>query len=136
MKLDPLDVLVSEFIRKRAIERVGGCERCLTPKHDVQKENGDIFPAWKQLQNSHYKGRAKKSTRWDEDNCAGLCGGCHRYLTSQPDEHSEWFKQRLGEEAYNNLMIRARTPAKYIDKIALKLYYKQKIADLKERNKV
>ena len=129
IKIDSLDVLFSQYIRMRAFKRVGGCEKCLRPKFDKVKENGEIFPAWKQLQCSHYKGRGRRSVRWDEDNCAGICGGCHQYLTSQPDEHTEWFRQRLGEVVYDNLMIRARTIHPKPDKVALTLYYQFKIEE-------
>ena len=130
MKIDPLDVLFSEYIRMRAILRTGGCERCLHPKFDKVKENGEIFPAWKQLQCSHYHPRTKKSTRWDEEDCVGLCGGCHTFLEHNPLEHTNWFREQLGEEAFDLLYARARTLAKYVDKVALKLYYENKIKEI------
>ena len=125
-----LDVLFSEYIRRRAITEVGGCERCLTPKYNITNENGDIFPAWKHLQCSHFHGRASRSVRWDEDNASGLCGACHIYVTAHPIEHVEWFKERLGDR-FDLLQARARTPARYIDREAIKLYYKAKIEELK-----
>ena len=96
-----LDSLFSEYIRKRAISKVGGCERCLTPKFDIQKDNGDIFPAWKQLQCSHFIGRSKKSTRLDEDNCIGICGACHfgfslTKSTDRPIQHAPQIS-RIGQ---------------------------------------
>ena len=115
MKEDPLDVLFRNYIQQRAIQRVGGCERCLSGK-----------TSYKQLQCSHFHGRAKKSTRWDEDNCAGLCGGCHMYLTAHPLEHVEWFKAHLGEHEFNLLSSRMRVIGKP-DKAALTLYYQQLI---------
>ena len=126
MRIEPLDKLVSEYIRRRALQRAGGCERCLTPKYDIVKDNGEIYPAWKQLQNSHFHGRSKKSTRHDEDNLAGLCGACHMYLTAHPLEHVEWFKNHLGQEAFDLLNSRMRIPGKP-DKAALILYYKDKL---------
>lgn len=116
IKLDALDILFSEFIRRRAM-LTGGCERCLTPKSD-----------YKQLQCSHFFGRSKKSTRWDEDNAAGICFGCHQYLGSHPAEHTEWFKQRLGDK-YDLLLARTRTIGKP-DKEALMLYYRSKLAEM------
>jgi hypothetical protein len=128
-KLDPLDILFSEFIRKRAIKRCGGCERCLTPKFDIVKDDGTIFPAWKFLQNSHFFGRTDKSTRFDEDDCAGLCGACHMYLEHHPHYHDEWFKQHLGEQVFELLLGRNRVMGKP-DKKALTLYYQTKIKEL------
>ena len=130
MKIDPLDNLFSEYIRKRAIQRVGGCERCLTPKFDIQKDNGDIFPAWKQLQCSHFIGRSKRSVRYDDENCIGICGGCHLYLTAHPIEHVEFFKTRLTEEGFDMLNSRARTPARYLDKNLLMVYYETKLKEM------
>lgn len=117
IKLDQLDKLFSEFIRKRAMTKVGGCERCLT-----WKEN------YKQLQCSHFNGRSKKSTRWDEDNACGLCFGCHQYLGSHPLEHTEFFKKRLGELNFDLLNSRARITCKP-DKEALTLYFKARIGE-------
>ena len=127
--LDALDKLFSEFIRKRAIVNAGGCERCHTPKFDIQKEDGSVFPAWKQLQCSHYIGRNNHSTRYYEDDGAGLCGACHMYFASYPYEHTEFFKKRLGEIRFNLLLARARQIGK-LDKNGLTLYFRQKIKEL------
>ena len=120
IRIDPLDTLFSQYIRMRAIQRVHGCERCLAGKVD-----------YKELQCAHYKGRRKKSTRWDEDNCSGLCFGCHQYFDENRDEFTEWMKERLGNR-FDLLNSRARTPARYTDKNLLTLYFKQKIEELKE----
>lgn len=117
MKLLPLDKLFSAFIRRRAMSRVGGCERCLRPKTD-----------YKQLQCSHFHGRAKKSVRWDEDNAVGLCYGCHKHLTSFPLEHTDWFREHLGELNFDLLEARMRVIGKP-DREALTLYYKSKVVD-------
>lgn len=130
VRTDPLDTLCSEFVRKRAIAEDGGCQRCLTSKFDIQKEDGSIFPAWKQLETSHFIGRTNRAVRYDPDNLVGICAGCHMYLGSHPLEHVEWFKNRLGEQAFDMLNSRARTPAKYIDKEAIRLYLKIKIEEL------
>lgn len=128
VKIDELDKLVSEYIRRRAIQRTGGCERCLTPKFDIQKENGGILPAWKQLQCSHFIGRSNRAVRYDSENLLGLCMGCHLYLTAHPLEHVEFFEKRLGDR-FELLQGRARIVGKP-DKEAIKLYFKKKIEDL------
>ena len=130
MKSDPLDKLFSQYIRMRAIIRVGGCERCFSPKFDIEKDNGKTFPAWKQLQCSHFIGRGKRSVRFDSDNAIGICGGCHMYLTSHPLLHVEFFKQRLGEIEFDLLNARAHIPTRYLDKNTLSLYYKAKIKEM------
>ena len=117
IEIDPLDSLFSEYIRRRAVATVGGCERCLTGKTD-----------WKQLQCSHYHGRSKRSVRWDEDNAAGLCGACHMYFGAHPIEHVAWFVVRLGRD-YDFLLARMRNMERP-DKQVLTLYYTAKIAEL------
>lgn len=115
MKLSPLDVLFSEFIRKRAMVRVNGCERCLAGKVD-----------YKQLQTSHFWGRGRKSVRFNINNGSGLCGACHMYLDSFPKEHVDWVKNRLGEDAFDMLEIQANTPQKP-DIEAITLYLKEQL---------
>ena len=129
IRVNPFDKLFSQYIRKRAMGRVGGCERCLMPKKDIIKEDGSIFPAWKQLQTSHFFGRAKKSVRWDEDNAVALCFGCHQYFTANPYEHTSWFQNHLGIERFEMLAGRARMPGRYIDKSAIAIYLKGKIQE-------
>lgn len=128
MKLDPLDRLFSEFIRRRAISRVGGCERCLSARYDILKDDGSVFPRWKQLQCSHFHGRSKKSVRWDEDNAAGLCGACHIRFGSQGEEHRQHFIEILGQEGFDLLNARASKPGKP-DKKLLMIYYREKIKE-------
>ncbi len=118
MKL--LDKLYSIYIRMRAIFRVGGCERCLTPKL-----------SWKQLQCSHFFGRARRSVRWDEENAVGLCGACHMYFTANPLEHTEWFKKHLGEEKFDLLNSRMRQTHPKPDQNLLLIYYQVKIKEMK-----
>ena len=118
IRIDPLDQLFSKYIRLRAMAEVGGCERCLQGKVD-----------YKEIQCSHFIGRAKKSVRWDEDNAAALCLGCHAYFTAHPLEHVEWFKARLGDK-FDLLRARSRTPARQLDKTALRLYYEAKIKEV------
>ena len=127
---DPLDDVFSEFVRRRALARVGGCERCLSQKHDTTREDGTTRPAYMDLQCSHYIGRSTKATRWDEDNCAGLCGACHMYLEHNPHEHQAWFLQHLGQEAYDMLQARRRQGAKP-DRATLGIYYKCQLHVLK-----
>lgn len=130
MKITALDKLFSEYIRRRAIKRVGGCERCLAPKHDIEKEDGKIFPAWKQLQCAHLLGRWRKSTRWDEDNGAGLCGGCHMVIDRDLMAKEAFIKRQLSDEEYDLLQARARTPVHSVDEKAIRLYLKTKIREV------
>lgn len=108
-----LDGIVSEYVRKRAMRRVGGCERCLARKK-----------SYKELDWSHFHGRANKRVRWNEDNGAGLCGGCHFYLDGDPVQKTEFFKKLLGETKFTMLECQAYRGSKP-DKEALILYYEE-----------
>ncbi len=114
IRIDPLDVLFSRFIRLRA---KGQCERCL---QEVD---------FKRLQTAHFDGRARKSVRWDEDNACACCCGCHRYLDAHPIEKIEFFKKLLGEEGFEALQGRMRQIG-MPDKKMIEIYLKEKIKEL------
>lgn len=119
IRVDPLDTLFSEFIRKRAMQRVHGCERCLAWK-----------PTYIDLQCSHYHKRRKQSVRFDEDNCIGICFGCHQYFEENRDEYTEWMIDYLGEQTFDLLKARTRQVYPRPDKKLLTLYYQEKIKEL------
>lgn len=124
--IDKLDVLFSEYIRKRAVINMGGCEYCGKLFYDKPKENGGVLPAWRQLDCSHFIGRRKRSTRYDPDNAIGTCSHCNRfYLPEHPFEHTEFFRKRLGSARLEQLIIKGNTIVK-IDKETVE-------ADLKEK---
>ena len=127
IRIDPLDELFSQYIRMRAIQRVGGCEHCLHPKFDKVKDDGSILPAWKQLACCHFDGRGNKAVRCDEDNAIGGCFHCHTQLDAHPLEKVEWFTRHLGEERLNLLKSRMRITYPKPDKKAIELYLKNKI---------
>lgn len=114
IKIDPLDKIVSEYIRKRAC---GYCERCRT------------YHGWQKLQASHFYGRGRRSVRYDPDNLVALCFGCHQYFRSYPLEYVEWVKNHLGDRAYDLLSARMRVIEKP-DINGLTLYFRQKISEL------
>lgn len=118
MNLTKLDILFSEFIRKRAIQRVQGCERCLVGKI-----------TYKELQCSHLIGRARRAVRWDTDNAAGLCAGCHMYLAAHPLEHVKWFIDYLGAQEVDLLMARNRIKDKP-DENLISIYLKERIKEV------
>jgi len=130
IKTDRLDRLFSDYIRMRIYgEGRVACEYCGRVYYDKVKENGDISPAWKRLQCSHFHSRRKRSVRYDPDNACGLDFTCHQFLGGNPYQHTEFFKKRLGSKRFEELNIRAEiTPAK-LDK-------EKVAADLKERIKL
>ena len=99
--IDLLDDLYREYIRKRAMERVGGCERCREPKI-----------SYKDLDTAHFHSRNKLTVRWDPGNGAGLCGGCHRYIDSNKEAKIALEIQLLGEEEYERLYVLAEMTTK------------------------
>jgi hypothetical protein len=126
MKRDSLDDLFSEYIRKRAMKRVGGCERGAALGLKCGKKK-----SYFELECSHIWGRGDKSVRYDPDNAFGLCPGCHMYFTSHPIEHSEFVLQQLGQERFDLLRIRAKTPIRGgVDMVLIKLELTQLIKEL------
>ena len=130
MKLSPLDKVYSEAIRRRAILRTGGCERCQRPYFDTQKENGDIFPAWKHLQCAHLIDRRKRSVRWDESNGTGLCAGCHTFIDRDHRAKEQFCLELLGIDEYNSLQGRERQTHPKPDEKLLLIYYQNLIKEL------
>lgn len=116
-KLRRIDEPFSEFIRKRAISDAGGCEYC-----------GRGTSNYLDLDCSHFIKRWKLSTRFDIDNASGICRDCHRFLESNPYQHTEFFKKRLGSDRFEKLNIRAETICKPdLEKITLDLKEKIKL---------
>jgi len=123
-----LDELFSEYIRRRAIKVIGGCERCGLQKYDILKDNGEVYPAWKQLQTSHIIGRTTHKVRWDEDNAFGLCAGCHMYLEHHPIAHEKFAREMLGDKL--DLLVARSTAKGKVDKGAIKLYLQYRLKEV------
>ena len=96
-----LDKLWRDYVRIRAMKRVGGCERCRTPKRNYQE-----------LQAGHFHSRGGHTTRWDIRNGAGLCGACHMYIDSHAEEKIEFEMQVLGLTEYESLYVLAHMTSK------------------------
>lgn len=109
IKVDKLDKLFSQYIRQRDVV----CQRC---------------GGTSGLQNSHFHGRRKASTRHNEDNACLLCYGCHMYFHANPLEHTEWFRERVGETKFMLLNIQANQVGK-VDRQAVELYLRNLLED-------
>ncbi len=108
----PLDILFKKYLRLR--DKV--CQRC------GSLGNGQV---------SHFWGRARRSTRWDDDNCDLMCFGCHSYLGSHPAEYTAWKLKRLGQAKFDMLEARAsRVPKNKVDTTIIELYIKDRIRTL------
>lgn len=98
-----LDNLFRMFILHRA---GGACERC--------GRAGGAFADNKEgavrLQVAHFKSRRIEHTRWDPDNAACLCKGCHfQWGHHQPDQFVEWWTARIGASGIARLDLIWRT---------------------------
>ena len=98
IKRTAADKIFSEIIRTRDNWT---CQRCLKTidKFSSKARQG--------LHCSHFIGRGRYTTRFDERNCVALCYGCHRYFTSNSLEHHEWQHKRLGEEIIVDLHVQS-----------------------------
>lgn len=99
IKLDKADKVFSQYIRLRDKE----CRRC----HSPVKLNDKGLPVSHQA--SHFQGRGKEPTRFDEENVDTLCGGCHMYLTANPAEHYAWQVNLKGQRAVDLIVMRSNT---------------------------
>ncbi len=96
------DTLFSLYLRKK---RGYICEYC-----------GRYFPNGHGLEVSHFHKRRKETVRFDEENCDILCKRDHQYFESHNTEYEVWKLERLGEQRFNLLMLRANKSGKRDDK--------------------
>lgn len=107
IKLRQPDILFSKKIRTRDNWT---CVRC-HKRYD---------PPTQALHNSHYFGRARENTRFDEENCDALCFPCHRYWEGEGRmEYREFKIKQLGEKGFKNLQVRANMYKKKDDKLVM-----------------
>lgn len=117
---DKADNVFSQFIRLRDMK----CRRCLSPV----KLNDKGLPVSHQA--SHFHGRRKESTRFDEDNVDTLCGGCHSYFTANPAEHYQWQVKTKGQQTVDLIVLRSNTYQKKDRQLAF-IYWTQRLKELK-----
>lgn len=89
-----LDKMVGAIIRSKGI-----CEnpRCISVRNNK-------LPI---LQWAHIISRRYLNTRWDLDNAFCLCHACHFFFTSHPVEWENFVVEKIGEERYSDLKVRA-----------------------------
>ncbi|MFA7290357.1 MAG: recombination protein NinG [Melioribacteraceae bacterium] len=93
-----LDKVFGAFIRSRK-----NCEWCA--------KDGNVV----QLQWCHIFTRKCHNTRWSELNSLCLCSGCHRKAHDYPVLFTEWLKDYLGEEIYEELKREHNRTKKWMD---------------------
>ena len=116
IKINPLDKLMSDYIRARAGWK---CERC-----------GNV-PDRRGLHCHHYHRRRKQSVRYDPDNCLSLCLGCHQFFGENRNEEEVFMLRKLGQYRLDMLNSRARRIGKP-DKEAIKIWLQIEIKKLEE----
>lgn len=120
IKIDPADRIFSLYIRTRDNWT---CQRC--------KKRYE--PPTTALHCSHFMGRGKEATRFDEENADALCYGCHRYFTAQPAEHYQWQVERKGQKTVDALRLRSNTYQKK-DRVTAKIYWTNRLKELRDGN--
>lgn len=93
IKRTPADAAFSKLIRQRAGYQ---CQRC-----GAQHDETSIG-----LHCSHYVGRGNWAVRFDPDNAFALCYGCHQFVGSRPQEHTEFVLGILGQGLFDLLTER------------------------------
>jgi len=112
VKRDTADKYFSLFIRKRDGWK---CQKC-----------GKQFP--KNAQNlhcSHFIGRRKEATRFNELNCDALCFSCHQFFETHQTEHEAWQRERKGDKVIDQLIIASNQYCKK-DRKPIADYYRLK----------
>lgn len=120
--IDPADKVFSQYIRLRDKE----CKRC----HSPVKFNSQGLPITHQA--SHFQGRGKENTRFNEFNVDCLCHGCHMYFTANPGEHYKWQVLTKGQDMVDSLILASNMYVKKDRKLQQMLWSK-KLKELLER---
>lgn len=119
--IDRADEVFSQWIRLRDKK----CLRC----GSLVKFNLKGLPVSHQA--SHFRGRRKESTRFNEDNVCTLCAGCHSYFTANPAEHYNWQVKRLGQKKVDEVVLLSNTYMKK-DRQLQYIYWSNEVKKLKE----
>ena len=93
IKLYPLDLVFSKVIK---IEVVYTCEYCGKKGVQLHCHHGVV-------------GRRYRNTRYEKDNCAVVCVGCHWFLGDFPQINTAFFLKRIGSDRMEQLQIIARS---------------------------
>lgn len=69
------------------------------------------------LQCSHFHGRTARSTRYDEENCDGICARHHQFLEGRKNaEYADWKLKQLGKKRFEALKKRYYTLKQWTQK--------------------
>ena len=109
IKLRKADQLFSKLTRFRFNYT---CQKC------GRKYSENNTSALRNLGVSHYYGRSRENTRYDDDNVTLLCNlPCHRrWEGEERGDYTEYMIERLGQKGFEALTLRANTYKKRDDK--------------------
>lgn len=124
IQIDRADKVFSQYIRLRD----GKCLRCSS----TVRYNEKGLPVSHQA--SHFQGRGKENTRFNEENVCTLCTGCHMYLTANPAEHYQWQVERLGQAKVDEIVLWSNQYVKK-DRKSQAIYWGQKLKELMDIDK-
>ncbi len=122
----PIKILACDREFSRCIREASNwtCERC-GAQHE-EKSMG--------LHCAHFMSRGNWGTRFDPDNVAALCYGCHSYVDREPYEKTAWFEKRLGNGLAEIIIEKAKRPAYGIkkQKKAIAKHYREELKRLRQ----
>ena len=100
-------------------------------KYDFTCQKCGRKPKLSNLGVSHYHGRGRENTRYDEENCTLLCNiPCHREWGGEKRaEYTAFMVKNLGQKDYDLLMLRAHLYSKRDDK-AVEMVLKAQLEEL------
>ena len=134
MKRTPLDALWSRYIRARDAFRCQweGCQPSCEGEQRTTRCGRSYAKNSPGYHAAHVFSRGKGSTRHDPENGVGLCYPHHVHADHNKKRcFYPWMRQRLGEERFNALHVRARTPAK-VDRGLIKLALERRVKELED----
>ena len=105
------DEVISDLIRERADYHCERCGAAFARTIDSHEDGDGRHPSG--LHCSHYHGRRHGATRFDPDNLASFCNGCHRFFDlNKREQYTPWKRKSLGRVRFDELEKRHRTSVK------------------------
>lgn len=121
-KVKPLDDLFSKYVR---LMSGGYCKRCWL------MGSSNAYKGYGYLQTAHCVNREIHATRWEYDNVAPLCAGCHFHLDNNHEKKHEFFIEILGKKRYDEIIAQGK-PGGKPDRERIKATLKERIKLLED----
>lgn len=122
-KLDSLDRVFSEWIRRRDSDPHTGLGRCISCKKIVH---------WKEADAGHFVNRKHLSLRYDEKNVNLQCRSCNRFDEGNVIGYNHGIIEKYGDGVIEYLRVKKHNSCKLgkFETDLLKKIYKAKIKEL------